>query len=62
MQINDKINMKVIVSLTSYPARINIVHKTIESLLNQTYKADKVILYLAYEQFQIKKKIYHKKY
>ena len=41
----------IIISLTSYPARIDTVHLTIESLLNQSMKADKVILWLAPEQF-----------
>ena len=41
----------IIVSLTSFPARIKIVHKTIETILNQTLKADKVILWLAESQF-----------
>ncbi|MBE6444181.1 MAG: hypothetical protein E7020_05910 [Alphaproteobacteria bacterium] len=44
----------IIVSMTSYPARINTVHLTIESLLNQTLKADKLILWLALEQFKNK--------
>ncbi len=42
---------RLIISLTSYPARINTVHQVIESLLNQTKKADKIILWLAPEQF-----------
>lgn len=42
---------ELIVSLTSFPARIETVNQTIESLLNQTLKADKVILWLASEQF-----------
>lgn len=41
----------IIVSLTSYPARINTVNQTIETLLNQSMKADRVILWLAPEQF-----------
>lgn len=41
----------VIISLTSYPARINTVHLTIQTLLKQTRQADKVILWLAPEQF-----------
>ena len=41
----------IIVSLTSYPLRISTIHKTIETLLNQTLKADKVILWLAIPQF-----------
>lgn len=42
---------KIIVSLTSYPARISTVHLTIDTLLSQTRKADKIILWLAPEQF-----------
>ena len=41
----------IIISLTSYPARINTVHLAIKTLLNQSKKADKVILWLATEQF-----------
>lgn len=41
----------VIVSLTSFPDRINSVHKAIESLLAQTVKPDMVILWLASSQF-----------
>jgi glycosyltransferase involved in cell wall biosynthesis len=37
---------KVIVSLTSYPASLPYLHICIKSLLNQTYKPDKIILYL----------------
>lgn len=48
--------MKTIISLTSYPARIDTVDQTIKSLLNQTLKADKVILWLAPEQFPNKEK------
>jgi len=42
---------QVIVSLTSFPARINTVHQTIETLLVQTYKADRIILWLAEDEF-----------
>mgnify|MGYP003303663931 CR=1 FL=1 len=41
----------LIVSLTSFPARINEIHYTIYSLLNQSLKPDKLILWLAEEQF-----------
>ena len=41
----------LIVSLTTFPARIKYVHHTINSLLNQSLKADKIILWLAREQF-----------
>lgn len=40
----------VIVSLTSYPARINSVHTTIKSLLNQTYDNIYIILWLSAQQ------------
>lgn len=42
---------KVIVSLTSYPARIPYVHLAIKSLMLQSYKPDRIILWLAEEQF-----------
>lgn len=42
---------RIVVSLTSYPARINSVWLTIASLLRQTMKPNKVILWLAEEQF-----------
>lgn len=45
----------VIASLTSYPARINLVWLTIKSLLLQSYKPDRIILWLAEEQFPTKK-------
>ena len=51
---------QLIVSLTTYPKRFNIVHLTIESLMNQTIKPDKIILWLAKEELsygEIPKKI-----
>ena len=45
-----KRNRRLIVSLTTYPARINSVYKTITTLLNQTLKPDEVVLWLAREQ------------
>lgn len=39
--------LQLIVSLTSYPRRIDSVFLTIESLLNQTLKPDKIILWLS---------------
>lgn len=47
--VDDK--SEVIVSLTSFPARINMVYLTIKSILYQTYKPQKVVLWLANEQF-----------
>lgn len=42
---------KYIVSLTTFPARIEVVWVSIECLLRQSYKPDKIILWLAKEQF-----------
>lgn len=48
-------NSKIIVSLTTYPARIGGVWLTAASLLQQTMKPCKVILWLAKEQFPQRK-------
>lgn len=48
--------MKIIVSLTSYPARIYNLHRVIKTLLIQNKKADKIILWLADSQFPQKEK------
>lgn len=42
---------RVIVSLTSFPQRIYDLHYCIFSLLNQKFKPDKVVLWLAEEEF-----------
>ena len=44
-----------IISLTSYPARIESVYQTIISLINQTCKPTKIVLWLAESQFPGKK-------
>ncbi|WP_167368684.1 glycosyltransferase family 8 protein [Paraburkholderia tuberum] len=41
----------VIVSLTSYPARIGSAHITVKSLLSQTFQPSAVVLWLAEEEF-----------
>ena len=46
-----------IVSLTSFPARIDDIWVTIEILLRQTFKPDKIILWLAQNQFPSTKAI-----
>lgn len=43
--------MKIIVSFTSYPPRINGVHKVVESLHRQTVSADEIVLYLSLDEF-----------
>lgn len=43
---------KVIISMTSIPSRIDKVWITMESLLRQTYKPDKILLWLARDEFQ----------
>lgn len=56
MPINEKCrdinDNTIIVSLTTYPARIKIVWMTIACLLNQDYLNMRVILWLSKEQFQ----------
>ena len=52
--IND--NNDIIISLTSYPERIGTLHFVIKSLLEQTIKPYKIVLYLAIEQFPNKDK------
>lgn len=42
---------KVIATLTTYPARIGCVHLAIKSIMLQTYKPDRIILWLADSQF-----------
>lgn len=51
---NEEFPTSLVVSLTSFPARINFVHEAIETLLNQSLKADKVILWLGEEEFENK--------
>ncbi|MCF8427106.1 MAG: hypothetical protein K9H61_02935 [Bacteroidia bacterium] len=43
---------KVIISLTSFPARIDDAWIVIECLFRQTYKADRIILWLSESQFE----------
>ena len=52
---------EIIVSLTSFPARIDKVWITISSLMNQTLKPKRIILWLAEEQFPEKEKDLPKK-
>ena len=46
LNVKKRSNEKIIVSLASYSARIKTVHETIKTLLNQTIKPDKIILWL----------------
>ena len=48
---DNKREVQLIISLTSYPERMNEIHYTLYSLLNQSLKPDKVILWLAKTQF-----------
>lgn len=48
---SELLSNSIIISLTSFPARIKTIHKTIETIINQTYKPDKIILWLGEEQF-----------
>ena len=50
-QLKYKQNTEVIVSLTSFPARITEVWQVIECMLRQSYKPQKIVLWLSKEQF-----------
>jgi len=45
------ISKRLIVSFTTYPARVHLVPQVLESIEKQTRKADEVVLWLAREQF-----------
>ena len=47
--------MKTVVSITSYPPRIDMVSRTIQSVLEQKPAPDLIVLYLAESQFPGKK-------
>ena len=49
--MNNQDEKKLIVSITSYPARIHYVHKVLSTIFAQTMKPDEIVLYLAQEQF-----------
>lgn len=51
----EKREKKIIATLTTYPARIGCVHLAIKSIMLQSYKPDRIILWLAEEQFPDKK-------
>lgn len=51
LNTSEKRERKIIVSLTSYPARINAVPYAILSMLRQTMKPDKIILWLGTGKF-----------
>lgn len=45
----------LVVSLTTWPKRINLVHKVIDNMLTQTRRPDKVVLYLSKKEFPDRK-------
>jgi glycosyltransferase involved in cell wall biosynthesis len=47
----EKTLKNTIISLTSYPERINTAHLAVQSLLDQTVKTEKLILWLSQEDF-----------
>lgn len=49
------IHKGLIISLTSFPDRVSTVHKTVQSILDQTVLPEKIILWLAEEQFPNRK-------
>ncbi|MCV3500524.1 glycosyltransferase [Campylobacter lari] len=58
----NKINKNnIIISLTSYPARIDKLHHTLHSLILQNLKADRILLWLSEDEFINKEKDLPKK-
>lgn len=51
ISIKNRKEANVIISLTTYPARINVVYTCLNSILRQTIKPKNVILWLANSQF-----------
>lgn len=47
----DLVRRKLIVSVTTYPARIGTLDKVLDTIYAQTHPADEVVLWLAQEQF-----------
>lgn len=52
LNVNEERKEHIIVSLTSFPDRMNTIHMCLRSLLSQKMKPDKIILYLSKEQFE----------
>lgn len=52
----NKRDVKIIVSLTSFPERMEDIQYTLYSLLNQEFKPDELILWLSQEEFPNKEK------
>lgn len=50
-EVTDVRNTNIIVSLTSFPARINDVWQVVECMKRQTYRPAKILLWLSKEQF-----------
>ncbi|MFY0672423.1 MAG: hypothetical protein JXQ87_03425 [Bacteroidia bacterium] len=53
---DDGDEIEIIASLTSFPSRINSAHVSIEGIFSQTIRPNRVILWLATEQFPNEKK------
>ena len=50
INVKDKRCKKIIVSFTSYPGRFNAIALTLKSILYQSCKPDKIMLYLAKDE------------
>jgi hypothetical protein len=46
---NDDMHIQIVASITSYPARFSSLHLTLKSLIQQSEPADKILLWIAYE-------------
>lgn len=49
--MSNPLSKPLIVSLTSYPPRFPFLYRTIESLLNQSIKPDKIVVWIAHGDF-----------
>ena len=55
--VNEEVNKDIIVSFTTFPVRINYVWLVVASMLHQTKRPGKVILWLSNEQFKNKEEL-----
>ena len=52
LKTNSTINSKLIVSLTTFPARIDRIWIVVESIMRQSIRPEKILLFLSNEQFK----------
>ena len=55
-EMSTLLKTELIVSLTSFPKRLDMISKTLETLFAQTVRCDRIVLWLAEEEFEDKEK------